>query len=123
VTLADDLPALLHTLEEQLLQPSVRKDPAALSYLIADDFLEFGTSGRVYDKAAILAALASEPPDPPAVLTHFGARPLADNVVLVTYRTTRPSPSGHPIVAQRSSIWVYRDSRWQITFHQGTPLP
>jgi hypothetical protein len=119
-----DIAAHLRQLEEQLLHPSTRKDPATLSRLIADDFLEFGASGRVYDKAAILAALASEPPASPVLLTHFAARPLAEDVVLVTYRTTRHSPSGELIAtAQRGSIWVYRDSRWQITFHQGTPLP
>lgn len=117
--LADELRAL----EEQLLQPSTRKDPATLSNLIADDFLEVGASGRVYDRAAILTALASEPPAPPALLTHFSARSLAEGVVLITYRATRRSISGEPITtAQRSSIWVHRDSRWQITFHQGTPL-
>jgi hypothetical protein len=115
--------AHLRHLEEQLLHPSVRKDPTLLSALIADDFLEFGASGRVYDKAAVLSALASEPPAPPVILSDFDTRPLADNVVLVTYRTARPNTSGESIASvQRSSIWVRRNTRWQITFHQGTPL-
>ena len=113
----------LRALEEQLLQPEVRKNPGLLASLIADDFLEFGSSGRTFDKAAIIEALKNEQPSPPAILSDFSARPLAKDVVLVTYRTTRHNPSGEPIAStQRSSIWVHRDNRWQITFHQGTPV-
>jgi hypothetical protein len=124
VTLTDDLRTHLLTLEEQLLEPELRHNPSALSLLIADDFLEIGSSGRVYDKPAILDALESEAPAPTALLSDFNALQLAHNVMLVTYRTTRCNSTGEPsATARRSSIWIHRDSRWQITFHQGTPLP
>lgn len=114
----------LRQLEERLLDPAVRKDPAVASHLIADDFLEFGSSGRTFDKAAILETLSNEPPSPPILLTHFAARSLAADAVLITYRTTRHDPSCNPTTSSnRSSIWVHRDNRWQITFHQGTPIP
>ena len=115
----------LRSLELQLLQPATRKDPALLHLLIADDFHEIGASGRSYDKPAILAFLAAEQPQPPIQLSHFYARPLTpdSSVVLVTYRTTRRNVDNEPISStKRSSIWIYRDNRWQITFHQGTPL-
>ena len=114
----------LRHLEERLLDPAVRKHHALVSTLLADDFLEFGSSGRTFDKAAILEALKHEPTRPTPLLTDFAARPLANDVVLVTYRTTRHAPSGEPTAsAQRSSIWLNRDNRWQVTFHQGTPIP
>lgn len=113
----------LRQLEERLLDPAVRKDPALVSQFIADDFLEFGTSGRTFDKTAILEALSNEP-IPPILLTHFAARPLAQDIVLVTYSTARhPPPTSPTVSANRSSIWVHRDDRWQITFHQGTTIP
>ena len=114
----------LRSLEEQLLQAAVRKNTTLLNSYIADDFLEIGASGRTYDKAAILSTLKDEPPRPPVLLSHFSARLLARNIALVTYRTTRRGSSTEQLDAtQRSSIWVFRDNRWQITFHQGTPMP
>jgi len=36
-------------LEQSLLRPKIRRSPAAVTALLADDFVEFGSSGRVYD--------------------------------------------------------------------------
>lgn len=114
----------LKHLEEQLLQPAIRKNPDLLATLIANDFLEIGSSGRTYDKATILESLKNEPPNSAAILTDFSVRPLAKDIYLITYRTTRHNPSGEPIAsAHRSSIWVNRNKQWQIIFHQGTPTP
>jgi hypothetical protein len=111
-------------LEETLLDPAVRKNSEQVSTLLADDFLEFGSSGRTFDKAAILEDLRNEPPHQTVRLSDFASRSLAPEVILVTYRTTRHDSSGRIIhQAQRSSIWINRDNRWQITFHQGTPIP
>lgn len=114
----------LRNLETQLLQPEIRRNQTQLDTLIADDFLEIGQSGRTYSKFAILELLQTEPLLPPITLSDFQARPLAEKIVLVTYRTTRHDAFGQATTsAKRSSIWVYRDSRWQVTFHQGTPTP
>jgi hypothetical protein len=116
----------LRALEERLLDTTIRRNSDLVASLLADDFLEFGSSGRTFDKAAILEELRNEPSRPTPLLSDFGIRPLAPDVMLVTYRTTRLSSSGEPIShARRSSIWVNRDNRWQMTFHQGTiaPLP
>jgi Domain of unknown function (DUF4440) len=52
---------MLRQLEERLLAPDVRGSPAAADARLGDDFVEFGSSGTVYDKASILAALQEEP--------------------------------------------------------------
>ena len=114
----------LKSLEETLLDPAVRKNSEQVSDLLADDFLEFGSSGRTFDKASILEDLRNEPPHQTARLSDFAIRPLAPEVILVTYRTTRLDSSGQIIhQTQRSSIWINRNGKWQITFHQGTPIP
>jgi hypothetical protein len=114
----------LKSLEERLLDPTVRRDPEAVSSHLTDDFLEFGGSGRVFDKAAILEDLQDEPPRPASLLTDFKARELAPNVILATYKATRLNAAGEPIgQSWRSSIWTLIDGQWQITFHQGTPIP
>jgi hypothetical protein len=44
------LQQLLYQLEERLLQPEIRHSPAELAKLLADEFVEFGSGGRVYSK-------------------------------------------------------------------------
>ena len=114
----------LRHLEETLLDPAVRKNSELVSSLLADDFLEFGSSGGTFDKAAILEDLRNEPPHQTARLSDFAIRTLAPEVILATYRTTRHNSSGQIThQANRSSIWINRTGTWQITFHQGTPSP
>ncbi|MBB5338122.1 DUF4440 domain-containing protein [Tunturiibacter gelidoferens] len=117
----------LKSLEEHLLDPTVRRDSETLASYLADDFLEFGGSGRVFDKAAILEDLAKEfqdePPRPASLLSDFKTRELAPNVILATYKATRRNAAGEPIgQSLRSSIWTHVNGQWQITFHQGTPI-
>ena len=57
---SSDLAAQIRRLAEQLLDPKVRSDRAALERLLAAEFVEFGSSGRVFDRAAVIAALADE---------------------------------------------------------------
>jgi len=114
--------AHLRALEEELLQPAVRKTASRLDALLADDFREFGSSGRVFDKHDIIDSLRSEFPARRS-LTNFRALPLGPGVVLTTYRATTYSASGEPpIHSLRSSVWRLLDSHWQMVFHQGTPL-
>jgi hypothetical protein len=49
--------ALLRDLEEQLLKPEVRTSRDRVGYLLADDFIEFGSSGRIFDKRGVIEAL------------------------------------------------------------------
>lgn len=113
-----DLAKELQQLEEELLRADVRHDPKRLGALIADDFREFGTSGRVFDKSSILAELAKESPAELS-LSDFACQQVAPGAALVTYRSQRTDPTGTRR-ALRSSLWIYRDGRWQIVFHQGT---
>ncbi|MHB0981085.1 MAG: DUF4440 domain-containing protein [Thermoleophilia bacterium] len=48
--------ASFRALEEALLDPAVRQFQARLSELTADDFVEFGSSGRVFGKSDVLDA-------------------------------------------------------------------
>ncbi len=114
----------LKGLAEQLLQTSVRQNTDLLTTIIADDFIEFGGSGRVFDKASILEDLKNEPPRPASLLTDFKTRELAPGIILATYKATRRNEAGEPVSQSwRSSIWTHVNGQWQITFHQGTPIP
>jgi hypothetical protein len=85
------LAAHLFHLEQQLLKPSTRRDAAALTSLLAEDFREFGGSGRLYTRHQIIEALAAESPRT-ITLSDPLCQLLAENVALLTYRSTRTIP-------------------------------
>ena len=114
-----DIAATLRELEEQLLNPAVRKDRERISSLLADDFREFGSSGRIFSKEDILVAMSNESTERIA-LNNFHAKAVAHDVFLVTYRAARGGlASGPSRTSLRSSVWVMRNARWQMLFHQG----
>jgi hypothetical protein len=90
--------------------------------LLTDDFVEFGSSGRVFTKQETMVELAAESPTQ-VDIADFEVRPLAARVALVTYRSIASSGPGETATeARRSSIWVNSDDAWQMTFHQGTRI-
>ena len=114
----------LLALEQALLDPEVRRSPERVGALLAEEFIEFASSGVAYDKARILEALQDEAiADDPVTrsLAHFEAVALGDGVALTRYRLLRRrSTQEAPTQSLRSSIWRRRDGRWQMAFHQGT---
>ncbi len=113
--------AILQSLEERLLKCEVRKDAKQISKLLTDDFREFGAAERAYTKAEIIDALLSEEPVAYS-LRDFETYPLSEGAVLATYISIRKVLGQKPVEAMRSSVWVLRDDRWQMLFHQGTRI-
>lgn len=115
-----ELETHLYGLEKQLLQTAVRNNAQRVGELLADEFVEFGSSGRVWNKQATIEGLRDEPPIE-RELTDFHAVLLAPDVALVTYRVIRrEGPELPSSVTLRSSVWQFEASRWQMRFHQGT---
>jgi len=106
-----DLVAELLRLERALAERDPSGIDGGLRSLVADDFIEIGRSGRTWTARSIRSVL--DGPSGPVPIDAFEVALLADGVALATYRTPG---------AERSSIWVRRDGRWQIRFHQGTPV-
>lgn len=117
--LSDVVVEELKSLEQTLLRPEVRRSREQMSALLADDFMEYGRSGRVYDKAAVLE-MADKPFDGLLSLNGFSAKALAPSVALVRYATVLRRPDGKEFHSLRSSIWTRTGQRWQLVFHQGT---
>lgn len=119
--------ALLREIEERLLDPSVRRSRDQLSQLLADEFVEIGCSGRIHDKEGTIQALAGEQfvgALPIADITDYVVRSLGPDAVLLTYRlVARSALHGQATSSWRCSIWRLIDHRWQVIFHQGTPIP
>jgi hypothetical protein len=119
----EEICAHLRAREEALLDPAVRRDRARVEELLAEDFLEFGSSGRAWLREEILELLANETYQPPA-MEDFRCDWLAQGVALVTYKTVRVQPeSGLRAEVLRSSIWIEESGEWRVRFHQGTKVP
>ena len=120
--MSDEDVAMFRSLEQMLLRPEVRRSRNALEALLADDFLELGSSGRVYDRSSVVKALAGQIGPIDAALPEIldlAVRRLGPDIVLVTYQSVSVA-DGHTV--RRSSIWQRYDGNWRMVFHQGTPV-
>jgi hypothetical protein len=115
---------LIRGLEEELFNQSTRQSPEAVDNLLADDFVEFGRSGGVYTKAEVIRSLATAGTASTGNLAarDYVLRPLADDTVLLTYRSFRFVEGREYRHTLRSSIWKFMGGRWRMIFHQGTPV-
>jgi hypothetical protein len=102
-------------LEERLLKPEIRTSPEELTKLLADNFFEFGSSGNVWYKKDCIGEGGIGVVK--MTLHNFEIYSLAPDVALTTYRVIDETRMRHTL---RSSIWKFRDGRWQMFFHQGT---
>lgn len=106
----------LELLELTLLEAGVLQSER-VAELLAEDFVEFGSSGRVFNKEQILASMRAASPAT-VTASQVSIKLLSANIALVTYRAYRQTePSFHTL---RSSIWEQTGDRWQMIFHQGT---
>jgi len=104
-------------LEKQLMTYSYNE----LNEHLADDFLEYGSSGNIFDKSVQLDAVRNDKTVTNSIqytVTDFNIKLLASDVVLATYRSLRHNDSN---LVLRSSIWKNIQGKWQMIFHQGTP--
>lgn len=106
---------LIYELEISLLDSTTRHSISYLKQHIAEEFIEYGSSGLIYTKDIVLDRLPQETPQT-YLIENFSILELSNETVLATYRLTRAT-----IHSLRSSIWQYKDNRWQMIFHQGTP--
>ncbi|MBS8263756.1 DUF4440 domain-containing protein [Mesobacillus boroniphilus] len=110
-----DLNVHIRQLEENLLKPEVRSSRTELEKLLADDFFEIGSSGRVLYKGEVIAE------DGIGIvkmkLSDFEIHPLSADIVLATYRIFNEISNQHSL---RSSVWKQNEGVWKMVFHQGT---
>jgi glyoxylase I family protein len=107
-------------LEQSHLRSGVRSSPESMRELLAEEFVEFGSSGRVFDRTAVMASI-SDQADFGSRVDDFVVCRLVPDVALTTYRLSAWTESGGPVrVTLRSSVWVKRSGRWRLVFHQGT---
>jgi ribonuclease HI len=120
-TIVSDIPAAVSDietvveLEQQLMRPEVRRDPARVSELLHPQFEEIGTSGRMWTRDSMLNAIGNIVSNDPQ-FEMLGVDKLDATTVLLTYASH--DDRGRIL---RSSLWLSDGSRWRLRFHQGTP--
>ncbi|MET7687411.1 nuclear transport factor 2 family protein [Streptomyces sp. NPDC005483] len=105
--------------ELRLLEPEVRASPELVGALLHPEFHEFGASGRHWDRASIIAALAGagEEAAGPIVASGMKGVELAPGLVHLVFDTESDGRRAH-----RSSLWRLTPSGWLLYFHQATPF-
>lgn len=96
-----------------------RFDRAFQEAHFARDFVEFGRSGRIYQREDVISTERHRI-DASLPLPDFAIRVLDERTVLVTYNSVVVY-DGKTEKARRSSIWSRSPSGWVMRFHQGTP--
>ena len=114
----DDTCKLLEQWELELLTSAARSSIERLDALIADDFMEIGSSGMTFGKDAVMEHLPLEQ-DKTFQASQVCSRMLSETVGLVTYLCLR-TQGDTQLLTKRSSIWTKRGDAWQMTYHQAT---
>jgi hypothetical protein len=117
---------LIKGLEEKLLLQKIRSSREELEKLVSPDFIEYGSSGKIYNYLGIIAYLLANSADTfNYTFVNFKTIRLSDDTILALY--ILETEKNHKItITNRSSLWRREgdsegeDSWWRIIFHQGT---
>lgn len=117
----ENLRKTLLALELELLSPLVRGSEARLDGFLADEFVEFGSSGRIFDKQSIMRLIGRAEPTENFEIKEFRLVTSSEDTALVSYSCDARGDAGDiSRRSNRSSMWISRSGRWQMIFHQGT---
>lgn len=119
----DEVIAELRSREPIFHRPEHGTSRAAFEEMMAPDYWEVGASGRIYDRAAVLAELDGRYADPgydpmeSLEVSDFSCCALGGDTWLATYHLRqgeRPT--------RRVSVWQLVGDRWVLVYHQGTVI-
>lgn len=87
-----------------------------MAELLDPDFTEIGASGRLWDRATIIAVVTDRADAEGTILaSEMDGVELAPGLVHLTYLSDHRGR-----LVRRSSIWRRTPDGWQLYFHQGT---
>lgn len=117
----EELKIQIYKLEMNLLKSETRTSIEKLDELLSNDFIEYGSSGLIYNKTMILKRLPKELSSS-YTLSDFELIVLSENVVQTRFKTNRINLDNSKTISMRTSLWKKDNNRWQIFFHQGTQI-
>ncbi|MGL4911417.1 MAG: DUF4440 domain-containing protein [Romboutsia sp.] len=105
-------------LENKLLKAEVRKSSEKIRNLVADNFYEICSSGKIY-KYNIGDTFYNK--NVRFEIFDFNSILLSNDYILTTYKLKKYSRLSNDIeYTLRSSIWKCFNDQWKMIFHQGT---
>lgn len=109
-------------LEGDLLKSEVRKSSQMISDILADDFIEFCSSGNEYHyKNGDTFQEQDNIKELCWQIVDFKTKELSNDCILAMYKLIKhDEPNENKKYSLRSTIWKYIDGKWKMVFHQGT---
>ena len=108
----------LQKLEEELWLSETRFNREYMESVMAEDFFEFGRSGRIHSREECLSHTTGTI-DSVIPLQNLKIRFLTNDVAQVTY-DSEVTYDKTVERGRRSSIWSRNGESWKLRFHQGT---
>lgn len=107
-----------------VLEATKRRDADALKRLLADDFTQVGSEGRLHDKMEIIGD-AREGRLKEYAIYDVKVVLVDENASIVTYSSIITEPEGDEGLAPRyqtiSDLWTKQGDQWRLKFQQCTP--
>ncbi len=118
----ESIEKLILQLENDLLTSEIRKSPQKINELLADNFIEFSSSGNEYHyKTGDVFQEQNDNHELFWGIIDFKIKQLSDDCILAMYKVIKYNESNeNKKYSLRSSIWKCFDGRWKMFFHQGT---
>lgn len=118
----ESIEKLILQLEGDLLKSEIRKSSQKINELLADDFVEFTSSGaEYYYKSGDVFQKQNDNHELICDIIDFKIKQLSEDCILATYKVIKHNESNeNKKYSLRSSIWKCYDRRWKMLFHQGT---
>lgn len=116
------LSKIIYENECELLKSEVRKSAERIKELMAEDFIEFTSSGNVaFYKVGEVFQGKDDNTELNWEIKDFNIRELSNDCVLAMYKVIKHDEIDESKkYSLRSSIWKYYNGQWKMVFHQGT---
>jgi hypothetical protein len=110
--------AELIKLDKEWTAAELRGDKETVGRIVADDYMETITEGRVQNKTQYMADI--KPSTDKNTADDYAVR-VFGNMAIMTHRGTI---TGQRDFQYRSThVWMKRDGRWQLIAHHGSDIP
>ncbi|NFO48415.1 DUF4440 domain-containing protein [Clostridium botulinum] len=108
--------------ETDLLKSEIRKSSEKINQILANNFIEFSSSGKeYYYKNGDVFQDEMDNTQFNWEIVNFRIRELSSDCILSMYKLIKHNEiDENKKYSLRSSIWKYTNGKWKMFFHQGT---
>ncbi|NFF82548.1 DUF4440 domain-containing protein [Clostridium botulinum] len=108
--------------ETDLLKSEIRKSSEKINQILANDFIEFSSSGKeYYYKNGDVFQDEMDNTQFNWEIVNFRIKELSSDCILSMYKLIKHNEiDENKKYSLRSSIWKYTTGKWKMFFHQGT---